>query len=413
MATKKLTVEVDADASKAKRKIKRDLSSAAAEASSSAAAGGAAPASSAVSSKADSLAKSLERAGKNADYFGRSAERSGSQISRMFRSLAGLGAGMAIGYAANHMQEGRAQNEVKALGSAVSGASVGSGIASALHANALISLLMTAGGAALGYDEEKKAQEKARTDFLEGFQRRNANSIRAKEWNEKFRGMTEMPAAFGAAEGLELLKAKMKAVQDNSKELSDELERLKKEEGPLEDKVRSLAGESKLTEAAEKEEDLQTLRSRIAQVEAAKHSFERQQKALQNEIDNFKNPKAHDFRTSTDGTDSLARVGADWTSSVQNGSDSKSETSAAPSNEGGRRKPWRNPSAGLSQTNSFFFQNPERPTTQLKFDYETEQRRDSEMIEQQKRMVIAERETRIVLDQIYNEIQKKRGATWL
>ena len=93
MATKKLTVEVDADASKAKRKIKRDLSGAAAEASSGAASGGAAPASSSAATKAERLAKSLERAGKNAEEFGKRAAQRGRQISNAFKSRAGLGAG--------------------------------------------------------------------------------------------------------------------------------------------------------------------------------------------------------------------------------------------------------------------------------------------------------------------------------
>ena len=134
MATKKLTVEVDADASKAKRKIKRDLSGAAAEASSGAASGGAAPASSSAATKAERLAKSLERAGKNAEDFGKHADQSGRQISNAFKSLAGLGAGLAIGYAARHMQEGEARNRVEVAGAAVSGASVGAGFASQLGA---------------------------------------------------------------------------------------------------------------------------------------------------------------------------------------------------------------------------------------------------------------------------------------
>lgn len=412
MATKKLTVEVDADTGKAKRKIKRDLTGAAAEASSGAASGGAAPASSAAESKAERLAKSLERAGKNAEEFGKHAEQSGSQISKAFKSLAGLGAGLAIGYAARHMQEGEARNRVEVAGAAVSGASVGSGFASQFGAGLKGGILAAIVGAGIGAYNKKSEQEQAVKDFQEGFDKRNQDSAKAKAWNERFRSMTEMPASFGKAEGLELLQAKMKAVQTNSAELVQELERLENEAKSMEKEVRALAEESKLTAAAEKESELQAVRSRIAQTEAAKHSFARQQEALQNEIDTFKDPKAHNFRESTDGTDSLQRVGAGFTPFSQNGTDVTAADSGTGTDAGGKKKPWRSPWAHLSERSGFFQGSVQTPTKDTRFDFETEERHNLEMIAQQKISVEAERETNAILERIYNKIHGTGGATW-
>ena len=411
MATKKLTVEVDADASKAKRKIKRDLSGAAAEASSGAASGGAAPASSSAATKAERLAKSLERAGKNAEDFGKHADQSGRQISNAFKSLAGLGAGLAIGYAARHMQEGEARNRVEVAGAAVSGASVGAGFASQLGARLKGNILAAIIGAGIGAYNKESEQEQAIKDFQEGFDKRNKNSAEAKAWNERFRSMTEMPASFGKAEGLELLQAKMKAVQTNSSELGQELERLQDEAKSMEEEVRALAKESKLTAAAEKESELQAVRSRIAQTEAAKHSFARQQEALQHEIDTFRDPKAHYFRESTDGTDSLQKVGAGFTPFIQNGSDATAADRGTGSDTGGK-KPWRSPWASLSNRAGFFQGSVETPTKETRFDFATEERHNLEMIAQQKLGVEVEKETNAILERIYNAIHGTGGATW-
>lgn len=411
MATKKLTVEVDADASKAKRKIKRDLSGAAAEASSGAASGGAAPASSSTATKAERLAKSLERAGKNAEEFGKRADQSGRQISNAFKSLAGLGAGLALGYAARHMQEGEARNRVEVAGAAVSGASVGAGLASQFGARLKGGLTAAIIGAGIAAYNKKSDQEQAVKDFQEGFDKRNKDSAEAKAWNERFRSMTEMPASFGKAEGLELLQVKMKAVQTNSSELGQELERLQGEAKSMEEEVRSLAKESKLTAAAEKESELQAVRSRIAQTEAAKHSFARQQEALQNEIDTFKDPKTHNFRESTDGTDSLQRVGAGFTPFIQNGSDATAADRGTGSDTG-RKKPWRSPWASLSERGGFFQGSVETPIKETRFDFATEERHNLEMIAQQKLGVEVEKETNAILERIYNAIHGTGGATW-
>ena len=411
MATKKLTVEVDADASKAKRKIKRDLSGAAAEASSGAASGGAAPASSSAATKSERLAKSLERAGKNAEDFGKHADQSGRQISNAFKSLAGLGAGLAIGYAARHMQEGEARNRVEVAGAAVSGASVGAGFASQFGARLKGGLTAAIIGAGIAAYNKKSDQEKEVKDFQEGFDKRNKDSAEAKAWNERFRSMTEMPASFGKAEGLELLQAKMKAVQTNSSELGQELERLQDEAKSMEEEVRSLAKESKLTAAAEKESELQAVRSRIAQTEAAKHSFARQQEALQHEIDTFKDPKAHYFRESTDGTDSLQRVGAGFTPFSQNGSDAKAADSGTGSDTG-RKKPWRSPWASLSNRAGFFQGSVVTPTKETRFDFATEERHNLEMIAQQKLSVEVEKKMNEILERIYNDIHGKGGSAW-
>ena len=309
------------------------------------------------------------------------------------------------------MQEGEARNRVEVAGAAVSGASVGAGLASQFGARLKGGLTAAIIGAGIAAYNKKDDQDQAVKDFQEGFDKRNKDSAEAKAWNERFRSMTEMPASFGKAEGLELLQAKMKAVQTNSSELGQELERLQDEAKSMEEEVRALAKESKLTAAAEKESELQAVRSRIAQTEAAKHSFARQQEALQNEIDTFRDPKAHYFRESTDGTDSLQRVGAGFTPFSQNGSDETAEDIGTGSDTGGK-KPWRSPWASLSNRAGFFQGSVETPTKETRFDFATEERHNLEMIAQQNLGVEVEKETNAILERIYNAIHGTGGATW-
>ena len=114
---KKLTVEVDADVSRAKRKV-QEL----ADTSGTGSGGGAAV----VSSEADKLARTLKTTADSTQRLGDSAKASREQMVGMTRAFAGLAIGMAATYAARNFGEdstlGRALGYA---GSAVSGGTAG------------------------------------------------------------------------------------------------------------------------------------------------------------------------------------------------------------------------------------------------------------------------------------------------
>ena len=109
MATKKLTIEVDAKTDKAKRKIDALGDT------------GSAPSTAAP----DNLSKALDKAAKAADRFDGDIGKASSSMTKMVRGFAGMGVGLAASYAAGHMQQGAARNAVEYGASAIQGASAG------------------------------------------------------------------------------------------------------------------------------------------------------------------------------------------------------------------------------------------------------------------------------------------------
>lgn len=313
---KKLKVELDVDSSKAKSKVAKDLGGAVD-------AGGAATPASRTSASAERLERALDRAAKGAQSFGSETTKSSVNLSNAFKALAGFGAGMAVNWAANFMPEGKGRNYVEKAGSAMQGASVGAAVGDALGDASIFGIklgkLTTAAGAVLGYAGKNAEQEKAKQAQLDSIKDQRSQFREAQQWRDMMRSMTEMPTSFGNAEGVDLLRKQLEAVQKMSATAADELEKLKDKARELGDAAEKAAQDDKLQESAEKMQELSRVQAQIMQAEAAQHNAKRQEESLANEItkkvqekdaDDLANQlHGGDQRGNLTSSDALAKIG--------------------------------------------------------------------------------------------------------
>ena len=157
---KKLTVEVDADVSRAKRKVQQDLGG-------TVEATGSSPVPAAARRTADAL-DGAARASKGLDE---AARQGSSNLRAMTKAFGGMALGMATRYAAKGMQEGSAeQTAVSAVGGAASGAMMGSAFG---PLGALAGGLMGLASALL----DAKQAEDMRTEAIKSTARANREQL--------------------------------------------------------------------------------------------------------------------------------------------------------------------------------------------------------------------------------------------
>lgn len=235
MATKKLTIEVDAKTDKAKRKID-------ALGDTGSVSGASAP---------DNLSKALDKAAKAADRFDGDIGKASSSMTKMVRGFAGMGVGLAASYAAGHMQQGAARNAVEYGASAIQGASAGFMMGGPLGAVA---------GGAIGLAKtylDKDAEQSAYTKAFDEAEQRYSS---AKAWREKFSSLTS-PDGKTSAEQIAALKS--------------ELEKYREAETKIKDSVSAFAEKGEYDNADHQRESLAENRSRQNQLEAAINALEK------------------------------------------------------------------------------------------------------------------------------------------
>ena len=226
MATKKLTIEVDAKTDKAKRKIE--------------ALGG----ESSLDGQAGlgQLSKALDKAAKSADRFDGDIGKASSSMTKMVRGFTGLGVGLAASYAAGHMQQGAARNAVEYGANALQGASAGFMMGGPLGAVA---------GAGVGLAKTYLDKDAEKTAYSKSYEEAEQRYSSAKAWREKFSDLTSLD---GQA-GLDQLKA--------------ELEKYREAESKIKDSVSAFAEKGEYDNADHQRESLAENRSRQNQLEAA------------------------------------------------------------------------------------------------------------------------------------------------
>lgn len=199
MATKKLTIEVDADVSKAKRKVREIAPSGGAPGAG--AAGDVAP-------SAERTARALEKAAAGAERLGGAAQTSAGNMAALVRGFAGMGIGMAMKWAANrYEEEGALGKTLRYGGSLVSGASEGAmlGAQAAGPKGAVVGAVV--GGAKGLADEylDDEGDEKRKAKAEREQREENVRSIeaweRARARTQKFR--EELESLTRAQSGIE------------------------------------------------------------------------------------------------------------------------------------------------------------------------------------------------------------------
>ena len=269
---KKLTVEVDADVSSARRKVK----------SLSGEIGGGGD-SSRVAPSAERAAKSLESTAQSADKLSRRAAEGSANIKQMTKVFGGMAIRMAAGYAANQMEPGStAQQAVKGVGEVASGALMGSafGPLGAL-AGGLMGLTSAIMEASAAEKQRQDAINSARFDFAKS----ELDYASDKRWEKKLKGLTQVEQGFTD------FSARIAAI-------NDEMSHYKDVEAVLKDKIKEFIDSGDLESANMERSYLASNRARQSQLESAKERME----AMRDEH----RPTA---RTSTAALDAMARLG--------------------------------------------------------------------------------------------------------
>lgn len=310
---KKLTVEVDAETSKAKQKI-RELAET----------GGSTASTDAIASSAKRAATELGNAAKNVKSLGAEAASSSSSLKTMIRSFAGIGAGMAAGYAANYMDPGVGKTSMGYLSAMATGASTGAALGS------IIPGVGTAVGAGIGavagagkqWLDNGKSEKDWFSQYAEGEQTLKEN----RTWANLFSELTSVKSNFKGLDGLDELKAQLESVQAASERTSKTIEELKKAEAAfVEDIARlgpdrngnfandGLTADKRIQMATEAASGLAQTRQKLSQTEGANKQFASMIEALEDRIEEFKTAPAS--RASIEAMDALARVGGNFTGS--------------------------------------------------------------------------------------------------
>ena len=254
MADRKLTVEIDADEAKAKRKL--DNLARTAESSG----GGSA-----------TLQPNLDKAAKAARNFAQETEAAGHSTSQMVKAFSGMAIGLAASYAKNHMAEGAARTAVGYAGSIATGASMGAMVGGPWGA-----ALGGAGGALKEFLENSGAQKSAQKDFDKAEKQYADN----KDWQKLFKEITDLdvdPALKGAMK----LNAELARIEEKSGQVQTAIKRLQHEESQLILEIQEHIKNNELEAAAEKQKDLADTRGKISSLESAGEAMEQQQKAME------------------------------------------------------------------------------------------------------------------------------------
>lgn len=269
---KKLTVEVDADVSSARKKVK----------SLSGEIGGGGDASR-VAPSAERAAKSLESTAQSADKLSRRAAEGSANIRQMTKVFGGMAVRMAAGYAANQMEPGStAQQAVKGAGEVASGALMGSafGPLGAL-AGGLMGLTSAIMEASAAEKQRQDAINSAKVDFAKSEQ----DYASDKKWEKQLKGLTQVEQGFTD------FSARIAAI-------NEELAHYKDVEAELKDKIKEFIDSGDLDSANWERGYLARNRARQTQLESARERLE--------DMRDEHHPTA---RTSTTALDAMARLG--------------------------------------------------------------------------------------------------------
>lgn len=262
MANRKLTLEVDAETSKAQRKLKGLNAD-----------GGSLPGGDSISRSSDKAAKSLEKLDK-------STSNLDSRMATVTRAFAGMATGLAVSYASRYFDEGsKGRSAMEYGGSALMGASAGAQAGKVFGPKGMVAGALLGTGLMVGKTYMDK--EGATKDALKDFDKNERIYAGVKAWQTKLAELTK--------------------VMDKD-EITTILANLKKTESTFKGRATDAIKGGRMEEAADYTRNLGDVRSRQAQLESL-----------------LKQDRKPEFRGDMGGTDSLARMGAGFGGSGDTG----------------------------------------------------------------------------------------------
>ena len=273
----------------------------------------------AVSPAADRASRSLDKVSRSASSVAEEAGKSSASMTRLVKSFAGIGAGMAAGYAANYMDPGAGRTALGYASAVLSGAGTGAAMGSMIPG-----IGTTAGaivGVAVGAGKQYLDNSKREDDWFKDFKAGEKTFQENRSWADKFEELTSVKTHFKGLSGVDELKAQLAEVDAAAKRTADAMKILQQDEktrlGLIESigKRKDFTADEKIAMASEESAGLAFTRQQLAQVEAASKRLANMRENLEDAIEE-KGP-SREARTSMDALDSLAQVGGNFAGSDQ------------------------------------------------------------------------------------------------
>ena len=272
---KKLTVEVDAETTKAKRKI-QEL----AETGGSSAGADASPA---IDKAARALSGAAEKTSRSFGKLDEASQGMNRQMLSVTRAFAGMATGLAMSYASRYFEEGSTgRNAMEYGGAMLAGGS--SGAMAGMAFGPVGAAIGAAGGAAIAAGKTYLDKEGEMESRLADFEKSERIFAGISAWQTKLRELSE---------------------QMNTEEIKTILANLKNTEQTFKSRaVEAIKGE-RYQEASDYQRNLGDVRQKQQQLEALLRKAEAE----------AKKPSTPEARASMDALDSLARVGGNFAGS--------------------------------------------------------------------------------------------------
>ena len=272
---KKLTVEVDAETTKAKRKI-QELS----ETGGSSAGADASPA---IDKAARALSGAAEKTSRSFGKLDEASQGMNRQMLSVTRAFAGMATGLAMSYASRYFEEGSTgRNAMEYGGAMLAGGS--SGAMAGVAFGPVGAAVGAAGGAAIAAGKTYLDKEGDMESRLADFEKSERIFAGISAWQTKLRELSELM---------------------NTEEIKTILANLKNTEQTFKTRtVEAIKGE-RYQEAVDYQRNLGDVRQRQQQLEALLRKAEAE----------AKKPSTPEARASMDALDSLARVGGNFAGS--------------------------------------------------------------------------------------------------
>lgn len=277
---KKLTVEVDAETTKAKRKIQELADT-----------GGSSAGADAVGGAAQRAARSLDNAAGAANRLSKSTTEGSAQLRSMVKVFGGMAIRMGASYAASNMEAGsRGQMAVKGLGDVAGGAIAGAAFG---PLGAVAGGLMGLTSALMEASQAEKERQQRIADATFDYKKSEHDYRSSKDFAEQLKGLTEVDKSFTDFSG-------------RIQQINDVLKHYQDVEETLKSKIEEFIKSGDLEKANMERGYLSSNRSRQDQLVAAR---ERLEKMAENQ--------RPEERVSMAALDSLAKIGGNFAGSDQ------------------------------------------------------------------------------------------------
>ena len=277
---KKITVEVDADTTEAKRKL-QELAQI----------GGSPTGAGATGTSAKNVARDLNSAASAAKKLAYSTYEGNANIRAMTKVFGGMAIRMAAGYAASNMEQGSAgQMAVKGLGEVAGGAIAGAAFG---PLGALAGGLMGLTSALMEASQAEKERQQRIADATFDYKKSEHDYRSSKDFAEQLKGLTEVVKSFTDFSG-------------RIQQINDVLKHYQDVEETLKSKIEEFIKSGDLEKANMERGYLSSNRSRQDQLVAARERLEKM----------AENQKPEE-RVSMAALDSLAKIGGNFAGSDQ------------------------------------------------------------------------------------------------